>query len=194
MGKERSREKFGISGGIAVLMQIQMVLTGIALILTGYGIVRSLDAPRRCIVYILQAIVCLAILVYGLFLFHTGKDIFFKIVIYCYAAMEAFRCALLSTNGIGEWAGIFAKLLMIALTCGLVILAQHLGEKKYAYLAYLMIFLEAALFLLFGLLFKTGGSLLLKVLPLVGVLICASICIFNEAKLKQISNSRKENQ
>ena len=41
MSKEKSREKFGISGGIAVLMQIQMVLIGIALILTGNRVSRN---------------------------------------------------------------------------------------------------------------------------------------------------------
>ena len=194
MSKEKSREKFGISGGIAVLMQIQMVIVGLALIITGYGAVCSLNSPRRLIVYILQAITCLTILFFGLFHFHTRKIIIFKVVIYCYAALEAVRCALLSTTGISEWPSVLAKLLLVALACGLVVLAEHLGERKYASLSYLLIFFEAALFLLFGLLFNTGGRLLFKILPLVGVLICGSICLFNEAKIRQVKHDEESTQ
>ena len=185
MDKEEARKKSGIGGGIAILMQVQMILVGIALILTGYGIVCSLDAPRRLIVYILQAVTCITILVFGLFHFRDGKVKFFKVVIYCYAVLEAVRCALLSTTGVSTWAGVLAKLLMVALACGMVVLAEHLGEKKYNLLSYLLIFLETALFLLFAMLFATGGKLLFKLLPMVGILICASICIFNEARIRQ---------
>ena len=188
MGKEEKRKKYGISGGIAIMMQIQMIIIGIALIITGYGIVSSFDSPKRLVVYVLQAVTCLTILIFGLFHFHKRKMSYFKTVIYVYALLEAVRVALLSTNGVDEWAGILAKLLMVGLSCGLVILAEHLGEKKYANLAYLLIFLEAALFLLFALMFATEGRLLYKVLPIVGILICASICLFNEAKIKQRHN------
>ena len=185
MGKEEQRKKYGISGGIAIMMQIQMVIIGIALIITGYGIINSFDSPNRLVVYALQAGTCLAILIFGLFQFHKKKSSYFKAVIYVYAVLEGVRCALLSTNGIAAWAGILARLLMIALACGLVLLAEHLGEKKYSNLAYLLIFFEAALFLLFALMFATGGRLLFKILPVVGILICGSICLFNEAKIKQ---------
>ena len=185
MGKEEKRKKYGISGGIAVMMQIQMVIIGLALSITGYGIISSFDSPKRLVVYALQACTCLTILIFGLFHFHKKKMAYFKGVIYVYALLEGVRCALLSTNGIDEWAGILAKLLLIALACGSVLLAAHLGEKKYSNLAYLLIFFEAALFLLFALRFATDGRLLFKVLPVVGVLICASICLFNEAKIKQ---------
>ena len=196
MDKNQLKEKYGIGGGIAVMMQIQMVLIGLGLILSGYGIACSIDSPRRLIIYILQAVVCVTILFFGLFRFHTSETVFFKTVIYAYAMLEAVRCALLSTYGVSEWAGIMARLLLVALACGLVILAEHLGEKKYSNLAYLLVFLETSLFLVFALLFSTDGRLLFKVLPMVGILICASICIFNEAKIRQIKyfNEHKSNK
>ena len=145
MGKEEKRKKYGIGGGIAVMMQIQMIIIGIALIITGYGIVSSFDSGKRLVVYLLQACTCITILVFGLFHFHKKKMSYFKGVVYAYALLEAVRCALLSTTGIDAWAGILAKLLLVALSCGLVMLAEHLGEKKYSNLAYLLIFFEAAL-------------------------------------------------
>ena len=182
---EEKQKKYGIGGGIAVMMQVQMILVGIALIITGYGIVCSFDAPRRLVVYILQAGACLAILLFGFFHFHKKKTQYFKGVVYAYALLEAVRVSLLSTNGVDDWAGIVAKLILVFLACGLCILAAHLGEKNYNLLAYVIIFLEAALFLVFALHFATDGRLLFKVLPIVGILISGSICLFNEAKIRQ---------
>ena len=101
------------------------------MIITGYGIVCSFDAPRRLVVYILQAGACLAIMLFGFFHFHKKKTQYFKGVVYAYAL------------------------------------------------------LEAVLFLLFALHFATDGRILFKVLPIVGILISASICLFDEAKIRQ---------
>ena len=185
MSKDEQRKKYGIKGVVAVMMQIQMIIVGIGLIITGYGIINSFDSTKRLVVYILQAFACLAILLFGLFHFNKKKAAFFKGVVYSYALLEGVRCALLSTSGVDGWAAIMARLLLVALACGLVLLAEHLGERKYCNLAYLLIFFEAALFLIFALMFATNGRLLFKILPVVGVLICTSICIFNEAKIRQ---------
>jgi len=56
MDKEKQREKYGIAGAIATIMQIQMLVVGLALVLTAYGIIVSFDSPSRLIVYILQAV------------------------------------------------------------------------------------------------------------------------------------------
>ena len=194
MNTEKAKAKYGVAGAIAIMMQIQMLIVGAALVLTGCGVISVIktskqglyiDSYHRLIVYILQAVVCLAILIFGFLHFHKKKIIYFRAVIYCYAAMEAVRCALLSTVGVDEWASIAAKLLLVLLSCGLVLMAEHLGERKYGVLSYILIFLEATLFLVFALNFATDSRLLYKVLPVVGVLICASICLFNEAKIKQ---------
>ncbi|MBR3039427.1 MAG: hypothetical protein IKI20_02040 [Lachnospiraceae bacterium] len=194
MNPEQRKAKYGVGGAIAIMMQIQLIVVCAALILTSYGIISTLKTGKeaavsiewnRLIVYTLQAITCIAILVFGTLHFHKKKIAYFKWVVYCYAFLEAVRCALLSTNGIEKWPSIVAKFLLVMLACGLILLAEHLGEKKYNILAYVLIFLEAALFLVFAFNFATNSRLLFKLLPIIGVLICASICLFNEAKIKQ---------
>ena len=187
MDKEKLQKKYGINGTIAVLMQVQLVLVGMGLIISCYGVINSFNAQKRMIVYILQAAACLAMLIFGLFHFHKKKMIYFKTVIYFYAALEAVRCALLSVNGVEEWAAIPAKLFLVALACTAVVLAEHLGEKNSNYYAYLLMFFEAALFLVYSLGFPgvSEGRMLFKILPLVGLMMACSICLFNVAKVKQ---------
>ena len=187
MDKEKMKQKYGINGVIVVLMQVQLVLVGMGLIISCYGVISSFDAQKRMIVYILQAVTCLAMLIFGVFHFHKKKMVYFKAVIYFYAALEAVRCALLSVNGVDDWAAIPARLFLVALACTAVILAEHLGEKNSNYYAYIMMFLEAALFLVYCVGFPgvTEGRMLFKILPLVGLLMACSICLFNIAKCKQ---------
>ena len=182
--KEKLQGKYGIGKSIATLMQIQMVLVGLALILTAYGVTTSYHALPRMIVYILQAIACIAILVFGFFHFHKKDNRYFKAVLYSYAFLEAIRCALIGTDGVSRWAAIMARLLMVGLACLLVLLGEHLGEKKSNYIAFMIMFMEAALYLVFALGFVTE-RIIFKILPLVGILIAASICLFNTAKIKQ---------
>ena len=184
MDKDKLKKKYGVAGAIAVMMQIQMALVGCALIITGYGITISFDARPRLIVYSLQAITCIAILVFGLFHFHKKKTIYFKGVIFAYAALEAIRCALLGTTGVDQLPAIAARLIMVALACLSVLLGEHLGERRSNFVAALILFLEGALYLIFAFAFSTD-RLIFKILPLVGIFIAASLYLFNVAKVKQ---------
>lgn len=184
MDKDQKKNKYGIAGAISVMMQIQMVLVGAALILTGYGITVSFDVPTRLTVYILQAITCLAILVFGLFHFHKKEKAYFKGVVFAYAALEAIRCTLLGTNGVDQIPAYAARLIMVALACLSVMLGERLGERRANYIAALILFLEGALYLIFAFAFATE-RLIFKLLPLVGILIAGSLYLFNVAKVKQ---------
>ena len=184
MDKDKLKKKYGVAGAIAVLMQVQMALVGCALILTGYGITVSFNARPRLIVYCLQAITCIAILVFGLFHFHKKKTVYFKWVVFAYAALEAVRCALLGTTGVDPIAAVATRLIMVALACLSVLLGEHLGERRGNFLAALILFLEGALYLIFAFAFSTD-RLIFKLLPLVGILIAGSLYLFNVAKVKQ---------
>ena len=184
MDKEKQREKYGIAGAIATIMQIQMLVVGLALVLTAYGIIVSFDSPSRLIVYILQAVTCIAILIFGLFHFHKKEKMYFKGVVFAYAALEAIRCTLLGTTGVDKIPAYAARLIMVVLACLSVLLGERLGERKANFIAALILFLEAALYLIFAYAFATG-RLIFKLLPLVGILIAGSLYLFNVAKVKQ---------
>ena len=188
MDKDKYMAKYGIANTIAILMQVQLVLIGGALIISGIGISRTLgqaNSLNRLVVYCMQAVVCIAILVFGIFHFHKKKTVYFKTVLYVYAIMEGVRCAILRTGGVDDWAAIASRVLMIAISWALIILATHLGERKYVPVSYFLIFEETALYLVFILGFPGVTGWLYKLLPLVGILIAASICLFSEAKTKQ---------
>ena len=74
MDREKLKQKYGISRTIAILMQVQMCLVGMGLVISAYGMIKAVQSPTRLIVYCLQALTCLVILIFGLFLF-TKRDI-----------------------------------------------------------------------------------------------------------------------
>ena len=193
MDNEKLKQKYGISKRVAVMIQIQMCLVGMALIITLYGVIKAIQSPARLIIYCLQAATCVVILVFGLFLFHKKDIRYFKGVVLFYAALEGIRCALLRTGGVDHWSSVLARLLLVGLACCAVVLGEHLGEDKYNSLGYLMVFMETALFLVFAIGFPgVEASLLYKVLPLAGILIAGAILLFNEAKIRQIRYFEEE--
>ncbi len=193
MDREKLKQKYGISRTIAILMQVQMCLVGMGLVISAYGMIKAVQSPTRLIVYCLQALTCLVILIFGLFLF-TKRDIrYFKGVVIFYAVLEGVRCALLRTGGVDTWSATLAKLLLVALACCAVVLGEHLGEEKNSPLGYLIVFLETALFLIFALGFPgVEANLIYKILPIAGILIAGSIVLFNEAKIRQIKYFEEE--
>ncbi len=186
MDNEAVKQKYGITKRIAVMLQVQMCLVGLGMVITLYGVTQSTDSVSRMAVYLMQAIICAAILIFGLFLFKKKDVRIFKSVVILYAALEAVRCALLRTGGVDTWSAVLARLLLVGLACCAAVLAEHLGEEKYNSLGYLIVFQETALYLVFTLGFPGVETRLLhKILPLAGVLIAASIVLFCEAKVQQ---------
>lgn len=178
--------KYGVKKKTGLLMQLQVVLTVVALVLSCIGAAIANGNERRMIVYIAQAVVCVVVIIYGLFNFKKKDVKYFKIVIIAYALLEACRAAMLHTEGISSYVSITVRLVMIFLAMDGVLLEERLDTDQSIKISGVMVLLEEILYTLFLCAFPAlHSSYLLALLPFEGILITISIFLFNVGRLEQ---------
>jgi hypothetical protein len=109
-----------------------------------------------------------------------------------YALLEAIRVSLLQTNGIAEIYGFLSKFILVLLTLDAAFLSERTEKKEGLYLSLTMVALEIILYIIFLVGFPAVRTrLLYMIVPLVGILMAGSMCIFITGKLEQKNFQRK---
>jgi hypothetical protein len=172
------------------------LITG-ALIISLVGIFSSLDLVNdlhRLIVYGGQALICAATIVFGVYYFGKRNTKYFKSLLIAYALLEAIRVSLLQTGGTPEIYGIIAKFILVLLAMDAALLCAKLEEKSGLYLALTMAGLEILLYVIFIIGFPAVKTrLLFMIVPLVGILMSGSMCIFVTGRLEQLTYDENKN-
>ena len=92
-------KKYNITKKTGILMLVQMILLTCALVISLFGVFKSLDlvnSLNRVIIYGGQALICCATILFGIYYFNKTNTKYFKIIIMAYALLEAIRvCAVL---------------------------------------------------------------------------------------------------
>lgn len=180
--------------GIWILLQL-IVMTG-ALIISLFGVFTSLDlvnSLHRLIVYGGQAAVCLATIIFGVYYFGKRNTKYFKSLVIGYALLEAIRVSLLQTDGIAGIYDFLAKFILALLVLDAALLSERIETKKGLYLALTMVGLEILLYIIFLMGFPAVRTrLLYLIVPLVGILMAGSMCIFITGRLEQIHYGESE--
>ena len=190
MNNQKMIDKYNITKktGISILLQI-ILMTG-ALIISLFGVFTSLDLINdlnRLVVYGGQAAVCLATIVFGVYYFAKKDTKYFKGLVIGYALLEAIRVSLLQTGGIVEIYGFLAKFILVLLALDAALLSERIEKKEGLYLALTMVGLEILLYVVFIVGFPAVRTrLLYMIVPLVGILMAGSMCIFITGRLEQI--------
>lgn len=188
--------KYNISAktGISILLQV-LLMTG-ALIISLVGIFTSLDLVNglnRLIVYGGQAIICMATIAFGVYYFNQQDMAFFKKLVIGYALLEAIRVALLRTDGIPEIYSFLAKFILVLLALDAALLSEKLEKKEGLHLAFTMVGLELLLYLVFIIGFPAVRTrFLYMIVPLVGILMAGSMCVFVTGRLEQLFYTEKQ--
>lgn len=193
MNNEEVLKKFGVRKKVGIMVFIQTLLVIAALIITIFGIAKSTDSWNRMVIYIGQAIACVAIIVFGIVGF-TKRDIRnFKMIITAYALLEALRVVFINLNGIKEIYAILIKAILVIITCDCVLFSERLDKKSSSIISYVLIFLEVILYIVYFVgVPAVGTRLLYTALPFVGILIASSLCLFNKARIEQETNKNKK--
>ena len=186
MENSNVNEKHGISDKLRTGIIIQTVLVAAALVISVLAAFRSHEF-RRIIVYAGQAITCLLIIIFGTVKFKDKDRMFLKVILNCYAFLEALRAVLIITTGIAPVVSGITRFLMILLACVCVLLSERLDKKDGERLSIYLAILEVVLYLVFllgfpGVLYGTIN----RFIPLSGVLIAGSIALFVKAKNQQL--------
>ena len=190
MNNQKMIDKYNITKktGISILLQI-ILMTG-ALIISLFGVFTSLDLINdlnRLVVYGGQAAICLATIVFGVYYFGKKDTKYFKGLVIGYALLEAIRVSLLQTGGIVEIYGFLAKFILVLLALDAALLSERIEKKEGLYLALTMVGLEILLYVVFIVGFPAVRTrLLYMIVPLVGILMAGSMCIFITGRLEQI--------
>ncbi len=192
MNEQKFRNKHGVSTKTGVMMMLQVAIMIIAFAITIIGIRHSLESYRRLIIYCGQAIACVAIIVFGIFNFKKKDDVYFKSVVYAYAVLEALRASLLVGDGIADWAEVVARFIMVALTVHCAVFAQSMdNDRKTKAVSYIILCGEILLYIIFLIGFPVvRSSILWGSMPVVGVLIASSLCLFNTARIEYHNNQK----
>ena len=194
MKNEDIIDKYGITKKTGILIALQMLLMMAALVISLFGIFKSLDlvsSINRIIVYGGQAILCLLTIMFGIYYFNKRNSKYFKILVMGYALLEAIRVALLQTSSIAGIYGCSAKFILVLLALDAALLAERLEKKEGLYLALTMVGLEIFLYIIFIVGFPAVRTrLLYMIVPLVGILMAGSMCIFVTGRLQQIAHSK----
>lgn len=191
MNNKQMIDKYSISKKTAVTIFLQMLLMTGALAISLFGIFKSLDLVNnlhRLIVYGGQAAICLATILFGVYYFNKQDTKYFKKLIIGYALLEAIRVSLLQTSGIAEIYSFLAKFILVLLALDAALLSERMEKKEGLYLALTMVGLEIILYVIFLVGFPAVRTrLLYMIVPLVGILMAGSMCIFISGRLEQIS-------
>lgn len=182
-------KKYNITEKTGILILIQMLLLTFALVISLAGVFKSLDLVNnlnRIIIYGVQALICCATIVFGIYYFNKTNTKYFKIIIMSYALLEALRVSLLQTNGIPEIYGFLSKFILVLLALDAALLSERTEKKEGLYLSLTMVGLEIILYIIFLIGFPAVRTrLLYMIVPLVGILMAGSMCIFITGKLEQ---------
>jgi hypothetical protein len=196
MNNKEMIDKFNITKKTGIMIMLHMILIAGALMISLVGIFKSLDLVNninRLIVYGGQAAICLATIVFGVYHFHKKDTKYFKNLIIGYALLEAIRVSLLQTNGIAEIYSFLAKFILVLLALDAALLSERIEKKEGLYLAITMVGLEILLYFIFFIGFPSVRTrLLYMIVPLVGILMASSMCIFITGRLEQILYSENE--
>ena len=196
MNNKEMIEKYNITKktGITILLQIIM-MTG-TLFISLFGVFTSLDLINnlnRLIVYGGQAAICLATIVFGVYYFHKQDTKYFKSLVLAYALLEAIRVSLLQTGGIAESYSFLAKFILVLLALDAAFLYERLEKKEGLYLALAMVGLEILLYVIFIIGFPAVRTrLVYMIVPLVGILMAGSMCIFVTGRAEQLLYSKNK--
>lgn len=176
MGDKEAMEK-GTEKKVGVGAVVQILLMVAAMVLAVIGIVRNTNI-LRIVIYVWQCLAGMLILVFGVLQFKDADRKIFRWILYSYALLEGVRSVLLNTIGVNHVVGAFAKLILVALACTCVLMAERLNDASGIKVAIGLVVLEVILYLVF--LIGFPGVLLGRLnrfLPMVGVLIAVNIAL-----------------
>lgn len=189
-------DKYNITSKTGIWIFLQLIVMTGALIISLFGVFTSLDlvnSLHRLIVYGGQAAVCLATIIFGVYYFGKRNTKYFKSLVIGYALLEAIRVSLLQTDGIAGIYDFLAKFILALLVLDAALLSERIETKKGLYLALTMVGLEILLYIIFLIGFPAVRTrLLYLIVPLVGILMAGSMCIFITGRLEQIHYSEGE--
>ena len=190
--------KYSISKktGISILVQIIFMIG--ALIISLFGVFTALDLVNdlnRLIVYGGQAVICLATILFAIYYFGKKNVKYFKGLVIGYALLEAIRVSLLQTGGIDWIYSFLAKFILVLLALDAALLSERLEKKEGLHLAFVMVGLEILLYVIFIIGFPAVRTrLLYMIVPLVGILMAGSMCVFITGRLEQILYGESKNK
>lgn len=189
--------KYGITKKTGVYILMQMILMMGALIISLFGVFTSLDLVNdlnRLIVYGGQAAICVATITFGVYYFNKKETKYFKSLVIGYALLEAIRVSLLQTGGISGIYSFLAKFILALLALDAALLSERLEKKEGLRMSVAMVGLEILLYMVFIVGFPAVRTrLLYMIVPLVGILMAGSMCIFVTGRLEQILYSENKN-
>ena len=197
MNNQEMIGKYGITKKTGIYILMQMILMMGALIISLFGVFTSLDLVNdlnRLIVYGGQAAICVATIAFGVYYFNKKETKYFKSLVIGYALLEAIRVSLLQTGGISGVFSFLAKFVLVLLALDAALLSERLEKKEGLYLSMTMVGLEIFLYVVFIVGFPAVRTrLLYMIVPLVGILMAGSMCIFVTGRLEQILYSGNKN-
>ena len=197
MNNKEIIEKYSLTKKTSVSILIQLILTAVALIISMFGIFKSLDLVNdlnRLIVYGGQAALCLATIVFGVYYFGKNDTKYFKSLVMAYALLEAIRVSLLQTGGIKWIYSFLAKFVLVLLVLSTAFLSDRLEKKEGLKLSFIMVGLETLLYIIFIVGFPAvRTNLLYMIVPLVGILMSGSMCVFVTGRLEQLTYGENKN-
>lgn len=97
MNNKEMIDKYGITKKTGILILLQMMIMMGALVISLFGIFKSLDLVsniNRLIVYGGQAFICFATILFGIYYFNKKDSKYFKSLVISYALLEAIRVSL----------------------------------------------------------------------------------------------------
>jgi hypothetical protein len=197
MKNNEMTEKISLSKKIRVSILLQLILTAVALIISLFGVFKTLDLVNdlnRLIVYGGQAAICVATIVFGVYYFGKNDTKYFKSLVFSYALLEAIRVSLLQTGGIEGIYSFLAKFVLVLLVLSAAFLFERLEKKEGLKLSFIMVGLEILLYVIFIVGFPAvRTNLLYMIVPLVGILMAGSMCVFVTGRLEQITYGENKN-
>lgn len=197
MHNNEVNEKSSLSKKTRVSILIQLILTAVALVISLFGVFKTLDLVNdlnRLIVYGGQAAICVATIVFGVYYFGKNDTKYFKSLVFSYALLEAIRVSLLQTGGIEGIYSFLAKFVLVLLVLSAAFLFDRLEKKEGLKLSFIMLGLEILLYVIFIVGFPAvRTNLLYMIVPLVGILMSGSMCVFVTGRLEQLANGEDKN-
>jgi hypothetical protein len=197
MNNNEMTEKISLSKKIRVSILLQLILTAVALIISLFGVFKTLDLVNdlnRLIVYGGQAAICVATIVFGVYYFGKNDTKYFKSLVFSYALLEAIRVSLLQTGGIEGIYSFLAKFVLVLLVLSAAFLFDRLEKKEGLKLSFIMLGLEILLYVIFIVGFPAvRTNLLYMIVPLVGILMSGSMCVFVTGRLEQLTYGENKN-
>ena len=191
MNNNEMTEKISLSKKTRVSILIQLILTAVALIISLFGVFKTLDLVNdlnRLIVYGGQAAICVATIVFGVYYFGKNDTKYFRSLVFSYALLEAIRVSLLQTGGIEGIYSFLAKFVLVLLVLSAAFLFDRLEKKEGLKLSFIMLGLEILLYVIFIVGFPAvRTNLLYMIVPLVGILMSGSMCVFVTGRLEQLT-------